>query len=77
MGPGGGEHGGQIVSQGTPEDLAADPNSQTGRYLKLALEAAGPARPPSSPPKARAPSTPPPARNSPSSPPPTSSRRRR
>jgi excinuclease ABC subunit A len=34
LGPGGGENGGQIVSQGTPEDLIADPNSVTGSFLK-------------------------------------------
>ncbi|MCR5814770.1 MAG: excinuclease ABC subunit UvrA [Desulfovibrio sp.] len=33
LGPGGGEHGGQIVSQGTPEFLVADPNSVTGSFL--------------------------------------------
>ncbi|MDE7287791.1 MAG: excinuclease ABC subunit UvrA, partial [Lachnospiraceae bacterium] len=33
MGPGGGEEGGQIVAVGTPEDIAADNNSITGRYL--------------------------------------------
>ena len=34
MGPGGGESGGQIVAAGTPEDIAANPASITGRYLK-------------------------------------------
>lgn len=33
MGPGAGEHGGQIVAQGTPEELAADQHSLTGQYL--------------------------------------------
>ncbi|MDR1777431.1 MAG: excinuclease ABC subunit UvrA [Desulfovibrio sp.] len=33
MGPGGGENGGLIISSGTPEDLIADPNSVTGRFL--------------------------------------------
>ena len=33
MGPGGGDAGGQIVAAGTPEDIKADPNSITGRYL--------------------------------------------
>ena len=33
LGPGGGEHGGQIVSQGTPEFLVADPHSVTGSFL--------------------------------------------
>ena len=54
MGPGGGEHGGEIVALGTPEDLAQNPRSQTGRYLKPALEAAGV-------PVKGSPSTPPPA----------------
>jgi excinuclease ABC subunit A len=33
LGPGGGEAGGRIVAQGTPEQLKADPNSVTGRFL--------------------------------------------
>lgn len=34
MGPGGGESGGHIVATGTPEQIAANPNSITGRYLR-------------------------------------------
>lgn len=34
MGPGGGESGGRIVTTGTPEQIAANPNSITGRYLR-------------------------------------------
>jgi len=34
LGPEGGEHGGEIVAQGTPEQVAANPRSHTGRYLK-------------------------------------------
>ena len=34
MGPGGGESGGRIVVAGTPEQIAADANSITGRYLR-------------------------------------------
>lgn len=34
MGPGGGESGGRIVDAGTPEQIAADANSVTGRYLR-------------------------------------------
>ena len=34
MGPGGGESGGRIVATGTPEQIAAKPNSITGRYLR-------------------------------------------
>ncbi len=37
MGPEGGAGGGTVVGQGTPEDLAANPQSHTGRYLKRLL----------------------------------------
>ncbi|HEY7302508.1 MAG TPA: excinuclease ABC subunit UvrA [Bryobacteraceae bacterium] len=37
LGPEGGEAGGRIVAQGTPEAIAAIPESYTGRYLKQAL----------------------------------------
>ncbi len=33
MGPEGGDSGGQVVATGTPEDVAAEPQSHTGRYL--------------------------------------------
>ncbi len=33
MGPEGGDGGGQIVAEGTPEDIAAAPDSYTGRFL--------------------------------------------
>jgi len=33
LGPGAGVHGGQIVSQGTPEEVKNDPKSLTGQYL--------------------------------------------
>jgi excinuclease ABC subunit A len=33
MGPEGGAGGGTVVGEGTPEDLAANPDSHTGRYL--------------------------------------------
>jgi excinuclease ABC subunit A len=33
MGPGAGEHGGQVVAQGTPEDIRHDTHSLTGQYL--------------------------------------------
>ncbi|REE00485.1 excinuclease ABC subunit UvrA [Marinoscillum furvescens] len=39
LGPEGGEKGGQIVGMGTPEDLAANPKSHTGKFLKEELEA--------------------------------------
>lgn len=38
LGPEGGEKGGQIVAEGTPEDVADNPNSWTGRALKEYLE---------------------------------------
>lgn len=33
IGPGAGEHGGNIVSSGTPAQIEADPNSLTGQYI--------------------------------------------
>lgn len=33
IGPGAGVHGGRVVSEGTPADIMADPNSITGQYL--------------------------------------------
>ncbi len=33
LGPEGGDGGGRIVAQGTPEDIAANPESHTGRFL--------------------------------------------
>ena len=33
IGPGAGEHGGQIVAEGTPAEIQANPNSVTGQYL--------------------------------------------
>jgi len=40
LGPEGGAGGGQIIAEGTPEQVAASPNSHTGRYLKPVLERA-------------------------------------
>lgn len=37
MGPEGGEKGGQIIVQGTPEKVAKHPDSHTGRFLKMEL----------------------------------------
>jgi excinuclease ABC subunit A len=34
LGPGSGPHGGKLIAQGTPEELASSPLSLTGRYLK-------------------------------------------
>ena len=44
MGPEGGEGGGRIVAQGTPEDVAASAASHTGKYLapSLAAQSAAP-----------------------------------
>ncbi|QSG04098.1 Excinuclease ABC subunit A, ATPase [Natranaeroarchaeum sulfidigenes] len=39
LGPEGGEHGGQIVATGTPEDVARTDESHTGRYLRDMLPA--------------------------------------
>ena len=33
LGPGAGEHGGQVVAEGTPAEVEADPASLTGQYL--------------------------------------------
>ncbi|WP_298169590.1 excinuclease ABC subunit UvrA [Acidithiobacillus sp.] len=33
MGPGAGTHGGKVIAQGTPEEIRANPDSLTGRYL--------------------------------------------
>jgi excinuclease ABC subunit A len=38
MGPEGGSGGGTVVGVGTPEDLAANPDSFTGKYLKRLLQ---------------------------------------
>jgi excinuclease ABC subunit A len=38
LGPEGGEDGGRVVAQGTPEEVARTEGSWTGRYLKRALK---------------------------------------
>jgi excinuclease ABC subunit A len=38
LGPEGGVRGGEIVAQGTPEQVAAEPRSFTGRYLAPMLD---------------------------------------
>ena len=43
MGPGAGVHGGRVMAQGTPQQVAANPDSLTGRYLSRALRIAVPA----------------------------------
>ena len=41
LGPGAGDNGGHLIATGTPEQLAENPESHTGRYLKKALAASG------------------------------------
>jgi len=38
LGPEGGDAGGKIVAQGTPQDIANSPQSLTGHYLKIELD---------------------------------------
>ena len=38
LGPEGGSGGGTLVAQGTPEEVAQNPSSYTGQYLKPYLE---------------------------------------
>jgi excinuclease ABC A subunit len=38
LGPDGGSRGGEILAQGTPEQVAQAENSQTGRYLRAILD---------------------------------------
>ncbi len=42
LGPGAGKNGGHVIAIGTPEDLAENPNSHTGHYLKASLEKSRP-----------------------------------
>jgi excinuclease ABC subunit A len=44
IGPGAGVHGGQVVSHGTPDHVAHDPNSLTGQYLSGQREISVPAK---------------------------------
>jgi excinuclease ABC subunit A len=44
MGPGAGEHGGQVVAQGTPEEIRRAPHSLTGQYLAGRRQIPVPAR---------------------------------
>jgi excinuclease ABC subunit A len=39
LGPEGGDAGGEIVAEGTPEEICANPNSYTGQYLKRYVQA--------------------------------------
>ena len=38
MGPEGGSRGGTVIAEGTPEDIAASPDSYTGQFLKPLLD---------------------------------------
>ena len=40
LGPDGGVRGGEVVAEGTPEDVAAEARSFTGQYLAPMLERA-------------------------------------
>jgi len=44
MGPGAGEHGGQVVAEGTPKQIESNPNSLTGQYMSGAQSIAVPKR---------------------------------
>jgi excinuclease ABC subunit A len=46
LGPDGGDRGGELVAVGTPEEVAQNAASHTGRYLRPVLERAGRVRPP-------------------------------
>jgi excinuclease ABC subunit A len=41
LGPGAGDNGGELIATGTPEQLAANPKSFTGKYLKRLLKPNG------------------------------------
>ena len=47
IGPGAGDHGGEVVAAGTPEEVMANPHSLTGQYLcgKKKIEVPGQRRP--------------------------------
>ena len=38
IGPEGGDGGGTVIAQGTPEEVAQNPASYTGKYVKKYLE---------------------------------------
>ena len=44
MGPGAGVHGGRVMAQGTPQDVADNPDSLTGKYLSNVLRIEVPKR---------------------------------
>ena len=37
LGPEGGEKGGRIIAKGTPEEVSKNPDSYTGKFLKIEL----------------------------------------
>jgi excinuclease ABC subunit A len=53
-GPGAGVHGGQIVAEGTPKQVMANPKSLTGKYLTGEREVRSPPTPPRASPQADA-----------------------
>jgi excinuclease ABC subunit A len=53
LGPDGGVHGGTLVASGTPETVAANPASHTGRFLRAVLPGSGAAVPAPDAPAAR------------------------
>jgi len=38
LGPEGGERGGRVVAEGTPEEVCENPNSYTGYFLRRHME---------------------------------------
>ena len=38
MGPEGGDKGGTVIAQGTPEEVAKNPVSYTGKYIRAMLD---------------------------------------
>lgn len=50
LGPGGGVDGGHITATGTPEQIAGNPDSVTGRYRHEALKSGAPPLDPRTPP---------------------------
>ncbi len=53
MGPEGGEEGGMVIAAGTPEEVAAEPQSHTGQFLAELLTPAAAKRKPKAPPRKR------------------------
>jgi excinuclease ABC subunit A len=51
LGPEGGDAGGELIVEGTPEEVCAHPESETGKVLRRVLPACGPA-PHAAPPRA-------------------------